>query len=59
MAYPLKIRLVSVESGISAIGFRKIAAVAREVDPAAEICFIPVDNLYSFASHFFPDKKRP
>jgi len=49
-------KLVSVESGISAMGFRKITAVARKVDPNVEVCFVPTDNLYSFASHFFPDK---
>jgi radical SAM superfamily enzyme YgiQ (UPF0313 family) len=52
----LHTKLVSVESGISAMGFRKIAAVAREIDPTVEVCFVPTDNLYSFSSHFFPGK---
>lgn len=52
-----QVKLVSVESGISAMGFRKIAAVAKEIDPTVDVCFVPTDNLYSFASHFFPDKR--
>ncbi|MEI8087471.1 MAG: radical SAM protein [Paludibacter sp.] len=51
----LNIKLVSIESGISAIGFRKIAGIARSIAPETEICFIPTDNLYSFLSHIIPN----
>ena len=46
--------MVSVEQGISALGFRRIAAIARQLDPSADICFIPVGNLYSMITHIFP-----
>ena len=38
----IKIKLVSVKQGIAAIGFRKIAAIVRQVYPNAEIYFIPL-----------------
>jgi len=50
----MKIKLASLEAGISAIGFRKISAIARSIEPSTEICFIPSDNLYSFISHISP-----
>jgi len=53
----LKVKFVSVESGITALGFRKIAALAKKLNPETDICFIPVDNLYSIMSHIFPTKK--
>ena len=53
----MKIIFVSVESGITALGFRKVAAIARSLNSETDICFIPVDNLYSFISHIFPNKK--
>jgi radical SAM superfamily enzyme YgiQ (UPF0313 family) len=53
-----KTALVSVESGVTALGFRRIAAVARQINPATDIYFIPVDNLYSLLSHFYPEKKE-
>jgi len=56
MIRQLKIKLVSVESGITAMGFRKIAAVARSIEPSTEICFVATDNLYYFSSAFFPGK---
>lgn len=48
------VRFVSVESGISALGFRKIAAIARQMNPGTRIYFITVNNLYSLRSHLFP-----
>ena len=36
----MKISLVSVENSITAIGFRKIAAVARKVRPDVEVCYL-------------------
>ena len=48
MSFQTKIKLISVESGIAAIGFRKIAARVRLVDSSSEIYFVPNDNLYSF-----------
>ena len=56
MSKHLAVKLISVESGIAAMGFRKIAAIARSLEPEAEILFLPTDNLYSLTSHFFPDK---
>lgn len=50
------VKLVSVEEGISALGFRRIAAVARQIDPSVGICFLAIGNLYSLASHLFPSK---
>jgi radical SAM superfamily enzyme YgiQ (UPF0313 family) len=52
----VNIKLVSVEGGISAIGFRKIVSCARAVYPETEIYFIATDNLYSLSSHFFANK---
>ncbi|MEI7595868.1 MAG: radical SAM protein [Bacteroidota bacterium] len=53
----MKLKLVSVEAGVSAIGFRRIAASARLIYPETQIYFITPDNLYSFSSHFSPNKK--
>lgn len=51
-----KVAFVSVESGITALGFRRVAAVARKLDSAVDIYFIAVDNLYSLFSHILPAK---
>lgn len=53
-----KIKLVSIESGIGAIGFRRIVAVVKNIKPDTEVYFIPTDNLYSLKSHFFPNKVK-
>ena len=50
-------KFVSVEAGITALGFRRVAAVARALNSDTDICFIPVNNLYSLLSHVFPGKK--
>jgi len=52
----MKIAFVSVESGITALGFRRVAAVARRLNPETDIYLIAVDNLYSLLSHIFPTK---
>ncbi|WP_161539551.1 B12-binding domain-containing radical SAM protein [Paramagnetospirillum kuznetsovii] len=52
-----KMTFVSVESGITALGFRRVAAVARGLDAATDILFIATDNLYSLVSHIFPSKR--
>jgi len=54
---PMKVAFVSVESGITALGFRRVAAVARRIDPDTDIFFVAVDNLYSLLSHIFPTNK--
>ncbi len=44
----MKVTLVSVEDSITAIGFRKIAAVAREIRPDAEVCYVVPMGMRSF-----------
>lgn len=52
----MKIKLVSVESGIAAMGFRRIVSIVKRIKPSTEVFFIPTDNLYSLKSHFNPNK---
>jgi radical SAM superfamily enzyme YgiQ (UPF0313 family) len=52
----LDIRFVSAEAGITALGFRRMAAIARKLNPQTKIYFIPVDNLYSLLTHIFPSR---
>ncbi|MCX6727081.1 MAG: radical SAM protein [Candidatus Shapirobacteria bacterium] len=47
---------MSIESGIGAVGFRRIASIIKEIESATEIYFIPTDNLYSLKSHLFPSQ---
>lgn len=54
---PCRMAFVSVESGITALGFRRVAAVARTLDANADILFVTTDNLYSLTSHIFPSKR--
>jgi len=54
---PPSIKLLAVESGISALGFRKIIGIARVLNPESDVYFLPVDNLYSFTSHLFSSRK--
>jgi anaerobic magnesium-protoporphyrin IX monomethyl ester cyclase len=52
----MRIKLVSVESGISAIGFRRIAAIAKASSVhEVEICFVPTENRYSAFAFMFPN----
>ncbi|MBU0634276.1 MAG: radical SAM protein, partial [Candidatus Omnitrophica bacterium] len=50
----VKVKLVSVEEGITALGFRRIVSIARKFNPDSQVYFLTVGNLYSFATHFFP-----
>jgi len=49
-----KVKMVSIEEGVTALGFRRVASVARKLNPASEIYFITPGNLYSFANQIFP-----
>lgn len=54
----MKIKLVSIESGTTAMGFRRIVSIVKKINPSTEIHFIPTDNLYSLKSHFLPDQVK-
>lgn len=56
MDKPGRIKLVSVECDIFSIGFRRIAAVAKHVDPSVEICLVKTGYLFSETSHFFSNQ---
>ncbi|MDR3559638.1 MAG: cobalamin-dependent protein, partial [Candidatus Pacebacteria bacterium] len=53
----LRVAFVSVEAGITALGFRRVAAVARRIDPETDIFFVTLGNLYSVMSQIFPAKR--
>ena len=53
----MKVKLVSVEGGIGAIGFRRVAAVAKKLNPHVEIYFLATGNLYSPRMHLFPSSE--
>ena len=44
----MKISFVSVEDSITAIGFRKVAAVARAMHPDTEVCYVVPMGMRSF-----------
>lgn len=52
----LQVKFVSIEDGISALGLRRVVAVARQLNPATDIYFITPGNLYSFSTHLFPSR---
>jgi len=54
----MRVKFVSVEEGITALGFRKVAAVARKLNSETEIYFITTGNLYSFVTHIFPSTRE-
>lgn len=54
----LNIKFVSVEAGISALGFRRVAAIARKLHPKTEIYFVTPGNLYSLKNHLFPSSSK-
>jgi radical SAM superfamily enzyme YgiQ (UPF0313 family) len=54
----LRVKFVSMEQGIGAFGFRRVAAVARRLHPATGIYFITTGNLYSLATHIFPSRQQ-
>lgn len=43
----MNISFVSVEDGITNLGFRKMAALARSIYPSTEVCYIPLNNTYN------------
>lgn len=43
----MNISFVSIEDGITALGFRKMAAFARSIHPSTEVCYIPLTNPYN------------
>ena len=43
----MNIIFVSVEDGITALGFRKMASFARSIHPSTEVCYIPLTNQYN------------
>jgi radical SAM superfamily enzyme YgiQ (UPF0313 family) len=55
----LKIAFVLVGTNINGFGFRRVAAIARMIEPGTDIFFVAVDNLRSFTSYIFPSKKLP
>lgn len=47
----MKISVISIESGIVTVGFRKMASLIRSINPETEVCYIVPTNqmsLYSF-----------
>lgn len=52
----MRIKFVSIEEGITALGFRRVVAVAKKLNPDTEVYFIAPGNLYSFATHIFPSQ---
>ncbi len=53
----MKISFVSVEDSITAIGFRKMAAVARAMHPRTEVCYIVPMGMRSFLKSLFRREK--
>ncbi|MEI6632629.1 MAG: radical SAM protein [Chlamydiota bacterium] len=53
---PPRVALVSIEDGITALGFRRVASVARRLNAEARIYFVATGNLYSLATHLFPSR---
>lgn len=53
-----KVIFVSVEEGITALGFRRVAAVAKKLNPNTKVYFVTPGNLYSFTTHIFPSKHK-
>lgn len=46
----MKISFVSIENGIIAIGFRKMASMVRSIHPETEVCYISPEKILSFYS---------
>jgi len=53
----MNVKFVSVEDGITALGFRKVASIARKLDPKTKIYFIITGNFYSLQTFLFPAAK--
>lgn len=54
----MKVKFISVEEGITALGFRKVVSVARKLNPETEIYFITTGNLYSLKTHLLPSTRE-
>ncbi len=54
----MKIKFISVEEGITALGFRKVVSVAKGLNSDTEIYFITTGNLYSLKTHIFPSTRE-
>ncbi|MBU4185294.1 MAG: B12-binding domain-containing radical SAM protein [Proteobacteria bacterium] len=52
----MRIIFVNIENGITAIGFRKVAAFARLVHPQTEVCYVAPSNRYSPINFIRSDK---
>lgn len=50
----MKMKLISVECGLSAAGFRRVAAIAKSSSHDVEICFVATDNRFSTFAYMFP-----
>jgi len=50
----VKVKFVSIEEGVTALGFRRIVAIARKLNPSASVYFITTGNLYSLITHLIP-----
>lgn len=50
----IKVKLVSIEDGVTALGFRRIVAIARKLNPSIDVYFITTGNLYSLITHLIP-----
>src|SRR4030042_2158877 len=53
----MKISFVSVEHSITAIGFRKVASVARAIRPDIEVCYVVPMGVRSFFKLLFRREK--
>ncbi len=52
----IKVKFVSIEDGILAIGFRRMVAIARKYNPDTQIYFIPIGNQFSILSQLIPNR---
>lgn len=51
MSKDIEVSLVSVEDGITALGFRRVISVLRKINPSCGVYFIPTGSLYSIYTH--------
>lgn len=54
----LNVKLISVEEGITLLGFRKIAAIAKKLQPSSKVYFVPTGNFYSISTFLFPSRRE-
>jgi radical SAM superfamily enzyme YgiQ (UPF0313 family) len=55
----MRIAFVFLGKDINGVGFRRVAAVSRKIEPSTEIFFVPVDNGSSFGNYIFPSRQAP